>query len=59
MEPAEVTAAVVSGWAATWAMTTLGINPVPSVIVGLLIWATVTGRYRRRWTVPTPPAEPT
>lgn len=55
MEPTEVTAAVISGFAVAWAMTTLGIPSIPSIMVGLIIWASLTGKYRRRWAMPTPP----
>lgn len=58
LEPTELVAAVVSGWATAWAMTTLGVPAVPSLFVGLLIWATVTGRYRSRWAPPAPPPTP-
>jgi hypothetical protein len=59
VESTELAAAVLSGWAVAWAMTALGADPVPAVIVGLLIWAAVCGTYRRRWAIPrNPPPEP-
>lgn len=57
--PDELTAAVLTGFVVAWAMTTLGIPAVPSVIVGLIVWAAVSGKYRRRWAVPrNAPPEP-
>lgn len=52
VEPTELTAAIVSGWALAWAMTALGIDPIPSVMVGLITAAWLIGKYRRRWAPP-------
>lgn len=46
LEPTELTAAVVTGWATTWTLTTL---------TGTLITATLIGKYRRRWGIPATP----
>lgn len=52
MEPTELTAAVVTAWALAWAMTTLGIDPVPTIVVGLVTAAWIIGKYRHRWATP-------
>jgi hypothetical protein len=39
-----------SGWATSWSATTLGVPGLPALLAGLLVWATVTGNYRRRRT---------
>lgn len=53
-KPPELIAAVLSGWATSWAATQLGVPGIPTVLLGLLVWATVTGRYRRRNPPPIP-----
>lgn len=49
LEPTEQTAAVVTGWAVTWGLTTFEIPAMPAILIGLVVWATVSGRYRSRW----------
>jgi hypothetical protein len=51
--PDEFIAALLSGWATAWAGTAIGMPGPWAIIVGLLMWAIVTGRYRRRYG-PTP-----
>jgi hypothetical protein len=46
--PFELIAAVLSGWASMSALTTVGFDGVPAVIVGILVFSTVVGTYRRR-----------
>jgi hypothetical protein len=42
-----VSAAVVAGTAAAWAGRTVGFEVIPTVLVGLIVGATVRGTYRR------------
>lgn len=56
-EPSEVTAAVVSGVAVTYAMRLLEMPAYPAIVLGALVWASIFGSYRKRWMLPeTPPA---
>lgn len=57
-DPSELTAAAVTAWAATWALTAIGLPAIPAIALGGIIWAGVIGTYRRRWNIPTPPAAP-
>jgi hypothetical protein len=43
-----VTAAALTGAAAAWAVRSVGFEAIPTVLVGLLVGATVRGTYRRR-----------
>lgn len=51
-DPTELIAAVLTGWAVAWLMTTLGIPSVPMAMAALLIFAVVSGSYRRRYLPP-------
>jgi hypothetical protein len=52
MMSSELTAAVVSGWAVAWALRMMGVPPFGAFVVGLLVWCTVFGTYRRRYATP-------
>lgn len=39
---------MLSGWAVSWSGSELGFAGIPTVLLGVLVWATVTGQYRRR-----------
>lgn len=59
MSPSEQISAIVTGWAVAWMMVTVGIDPTPCIIVGLLAAAATAGKYRRRWAnPPRPTTEP-
>lgn len=41
-----------TSWAVAWLMATIGIPAVPMVMAALLIFAVVSGSYRRRYLPP-------
>lgn len=51
-DPSELIAAVLTAWAIAWLMQTLTIPAVPTALVALLVFAMVSGTYRRRWALP-------
>lgn len=51
-DPTELIAAVLTSWAIAWLMDDLGVPEVPTSLAALLVFATITGQYRRRWTPP-------
>ncbi len=58
LEPTERIAAIVTGWAAAWALMKFGMPDTPALIIGLILFAYACGRYRSRWVTPPPEAKP-
>lgn len=55
-DPLELIASVLTAWSVAWLMENFGVPPVPSTLAAMLVFAIVSGTYRRRWAVP--PAGP-
>jgi hypothetical protein len=48
-DPMELAAAVLAGWFIAWLASNIGVPPLPTTIIGLVVWASTYGKYRHRW----------
>jgi hypothetical protein len=60
VEPSELAAAVLAGWAVAWGLAALTVPELMAVIVGVIVFVTVKRQYHARWALPPDPpvAEP-
>lgn len=51
-DPTELIAAVLTAWAVAWLLSNLGMPGVPTALLALLVFAIISGQYRRRYLPP-------